>query len=164
MSKGIDALTRALPSVRWCRLSNLSSSPSPPLPHVVRPCAWLRCLLQAPALAAVAVKSVRRKLPHFSVGECGGLIVSKGIVGKILNPWKNGGNRIVKNGYFVPFWSHFPQPHAATTLNNSHSWCYARNPPPPPFPPIFLHFPPFPPIFLHFPHFPYVIDSEILVA
>ena len=41
---------------------------------------------------------------------------------------------------FLPFSSHFPQPHPATTLHNPHPVCYARYffiPPPTQFPPFF---------------------------
>ena len=84
---------------------------------------------QASALGAMAVSVGEWQKVPFSVGECGELISTVGIVEKIFDLRKNGGNGAVKNGYFVsvfshfspillPCLSHFPQPHPATTLHN----------------------------------------------
>ena len=103
---------------------------------------------------------------HFSVGECGQFIFTKGTVGKIFGHQKNEANGTVKNGYFVPFSpSAIFLPLLMLFLHFPH--CFVDDPPPPfvprlptfspispPFPPISPHFPPFPPISPHFPPFP----------
>ena len=83
------------------------------------------------------------KKSHFSVGECGELIFTEGAVQRI-DRRKNGENGIVKNGYFVPFFSYFSPFFVLFPLAASR-----HNPPQPtscvlclPFP----HFAPFPPI------------------
>ena len=90
------------------------------------------------------------KNSHFPVGE---LIFTTGTVRKI---W-------VFRLIFLPFLSHFPQPHPSTTLHNPHPVRYARYFPMSPafapfFPPIFLHFPPFPLFFSTFP-FPPIFQT-----
>ena len=60
---------------------------------------------------------------------------------------------------FLPFFSHFPQPHPTTTLHNPHPVCYARyypipSHPPPPYPPRCFSISP------HFPHFPHFLDPK----
>ena len=88
---------------------------------------------QASARGAVAVSG---KNSHFPIGECVGLSFTKGTVGEDLRTPGQWGNGTVKNGYFVPsssrfppvflpFLSHFPQPHPATSLQTPHPMCYA---------------------------------------
>ena len=63
-------------------------------------------------------------------------------MGKIFDVRKKGGNGTLKNGFFIPFFypflSHFPLPHPARPLHNSHPVCCARYfPMPPPLFPTF---------------------------
>ena len=119
------------------------------------------------------------KKSHFSRGECGELMFKKGSVGRIFDLQKTGEDETVENGGFVPFFSHFlpclshfPQPHAATTLHNPHPMCCPLPPPPPNSPnlpqflPIFLRFPPVFYIFTIFPKswFGEVVCSVVVSA
>ena len=103
---------------------------------------------------------MRGKNSHFSVGECGELIFTKGIVGKIFDLRKDGETETVKMGIFLPFLpflSHF----CPIFLNNilrqpstAHIPCAmpAISPSPPP---SISHHPP-PPFFSIPPRFPHV--------
>ena len=97
------------------------------------------------------------KNSHFSVGECGELMFTKGIVGKSFDLRKNGENGTVKNQYFVPFLPQKPPPPFVPFPSTA-----SRHNPPQPtsrvlcllcphFPPISPHILPFPPIFPIFP-------------
>ena len=73
-------------------------------------------------------------------------------MGKIFDLRQNGKNGTVKNGYFVPFSSHFPHlctiflKHIPPQPSTTHVPCPLL-PPPPQFPPISPDFPQFPPFF-----------------
>ena len=67
--------------------------------------------------AAVAMSVGEWEHSPFAFGECGDLIFTKAIVGKVFGLRENGENEIMTNGYFVPFFchffpvsSHFPRP------------------------------------------------------
>ena len=119
---------------------------------------------QVSALAAVAV-SVSGKTSHYSVGECGELILDEGTGGKIFDIRKNGGNGTVKNRYFVPFYCNFLPLAPIFTHFLPFPPPFPSHPPPifHPFSPIFH---PFPPVFTHFSpvfsHFPQPHPATIL--
>ena len=67
---------------------------------------------------------------------------TEGIVGKIFDVRKSGANGTMKNGFSVPFWSHFFPSSFDPPQHTSRVLCL--------FPP---HFPPFPSTSPRFPHF-----------